>query len=64
MLKMGWRLSVKVGDLVICNCAANVWYRGEVGMLVDFDTCTKDPIVLYFNGEVVRLAYQALEVIS
>ena len=54
---------MKIGDLVICNCAANVWYRGEVGMLVDFDTCTKDPIVLYFNGEALRLARGALEIV-
>ena len=55
---------MKVGDLVRCNCAANVWYRGEVGMLVAFDRCTKDPEVLYFNDEILRLAKSSLEVIS
>jgi len=55
---------VKIGDLVMCNCVANVWYKGEVGMLVSFDRCTKDPEILYFNNEILSLAKSSLEVIS
>jgi hypothetical protein len=51
---------VKVGDLVICNCKADTWYKGAVGMLVGFSDCTKDPMVMYYNGEIMRLAKSGL----
>jgi hypothetical protein len=55
---------MSIGDLVICNCIANVWYRGLTGILIGFSDCTKDPMVMYGNGEVLRLARSGLEVIS
>ena len=60
---------MKVGDLVICNCASNIWYRGLIGMLIGFDdfghySATKgDPLVMYPQGT-MRLAGGALEVIN
>jgi hypothetical protein len=56
--------SMKVGDLVVCNCIAETWYKGVPGMLVGFSPCTKDPMVLYFNGEVMRLAKSGLEAVN
>ena len=58
-----WRRSVKVGDLVICSCETDTWYKGKVGMVIDF-SLTNDPRVLYYNGKVVRLVESALEIIS
>ncbi len=55
---------MKVGDLIRCNCVSDVWYKGKVGMLVGFNRCTKDPEILYFNNEILRLAKSSLEVIS
>ena len=55
---------MKVGSLVVCKCAADVWYRDIVGILVGFADCTKDPMVMYGNGEVLRLAKSGLEVIN
>jgi hypothetical protein len=54
---------VKVGDLVICNCQMDTWYKGKLGLVIDLCTM-KNPWVLYPNGEVIRLTYQALEIIS
>ena len=58
-----WRLSVKVGDLVTWDGGMDTWYKGKVGLVIDFGTM-KNPWVLYSNGRTIRLAYQALEVIS
>ena len=55
---------MKVGDLVICNCKADTWYKGLPGILAGFDTSTKDPMVTYGNGKLLRLAKSVLEVIS
>ena len=55
---------MKVGDLVVCNCSAAVWYRGLSGILIGFADCTKDPMVMYGNGEVLRLASSSLDVLS
>ena len=55
---------MKIGDLVICNCTADVWYKGLIGILVGFDGCTKDPMVLYGAGQTLRLAHSGLEVVS
>ena len=54
---------MKVGDLVICNCAAQVWYKGMSGIVVEIDFL-KDIHVLYGNGEILRLVGSALEVIN
>ena len=60
---------MKVGDLVICNCAANVWYKGLIGMLIGYDhhghynTEKGDPLVMY-PQEVMRLTRSGLEVVS
>jgi hypothetical protein len=55
---------VKVGDLVICNCTTDVWYKGVAGILIGFADCTKDPMVMYGNGTILRLARSGLEVVA
>ena len=54
---------MKIGDLVICSCETDTWYKGKVGMVIDF-SLTSDPRILYYNGKVVRLVESALEIIS
>jgi hypothetical protein len=60
---------MKVGDLVVCNCASDVWYKGLIGMLVGFDyfgawSLEKgDPLVMY-SRETIRLAGNNLEVVN
>jgi len=60
---------MKPGDLVVCNCETDVWYKGIVGMLVGFDHFGRrsikkgDPLVMYGRGEVIRLARSGLKVI-
>jgi hypothetical protein len=60
---------MKVGDLVVCNCVSDVWYKGLIGTLVGFDhfgvwSLEKgDPLVMY-SQETVRLAGNNLEVVS
>ena len=54
---------MKIGDLVKCNCELDAWYKGKVGMVIDFCPM-KDPEVLYPNGKIVRFAHKALEIIS
>ena len=60
---------MKIGDLVICNCASDVWYKGLIGMFIGYDhfgrysTLRGDPLVMYLR-ETVRLSGNALEVIS
>jgi hypothetical protein len=60
---------MKVGDLVVCNCEGDTWYRGRVGILTGFDhfgkySLTKgDPLVMY-TEETIRLGGRTLEVIS
>ena len=54
---------MKVGDLVICNCMTNVWYKGVTGILIGFAYCTKDPMVMYGNSTILRLARSGLEVL-
>ena len=58
------RLSVKVGDLVICRCQTDVWYKDQIGTLVGFAKDTKDPMVMYGNGTILRLARSGLEVLT
>ena len=55
---------MSVGDLVICNCAASMWYKGLVGVIVDLSKYTEDPMVMYGNGQVLRLAKSSLKAVS
>ena len=65
----GQKQTVKVGDLVVINCAAEVWYKGKPGLLIGFDYLgnrhmTKgDPLVQY-GEKVVRTVRSVLEVIN
>ena len=54
---------MKLGDLVRCDCEIDTWYKGKMGLVVDFCSM-KNPWVLYPSGKVVRLAGSALEVIT
>ena len=55
---------MQIGDLVICNCAADVWYRGKPGLLVGFSELPLcDPLVKY-GDRVIRLAKSGLEVLA
>ena len=36
----------QVGDLVVCECVGNVWYRGLPGVIIDFDGPRKTPCCL------------------
>ena len=54
---------MKVGDLVVWNGGMDTWYKGKIGLVVDFCTM-KNPWILYPNGEAVRLTYQSLEIIN
>ena len=60
---------MKVGDLVICNCISDVWYRGLVGVLIGFDyhgmytTDKGDPLVMY-PEQIMRLTRTNLETVS
>ena len=56
-------MKLKLGDLVIWNGGMDTWYKGEIGLVIDFCTM-KNPWILYPNGELVRLTYQSLEIIS
>ena len=38
---------MKVGDLVVCNCEAEIWYKGRPGLLIGFEPILNDPIVQY-----------------
>ena len=59
---------MKVGDLVICNCAAEMWYKGLTGMIIGFDHHGRfnqekgDPLVM-FSGETLRMAGASLEAV-
>lgn len=54
---------MKVGDLVVCDCYSETWYKGMPGLLIDFDRVTKDPIVLY-SGTQLQLAKSALRIVN
>ena len=54
---------MKVGDMVVCDCLTNTWYKGIAGLLIGFDEHTKDPIVMYQGNRVLRLARSGLSVI-
>ena len=63
---------MKVGDMVICTCEADIWYKGLLGTVIYFEHfgkminfCKKGStaMVLYPNGSVQRLTTGGLEVI-
>ena len=45
---------MKVGDLVVCNCEAEIWYKGRPGLLIGFEPILNDPIVQY-GKRIMRL---------
>ena len=51
---------MKVGDLVVCNCEAEIWYKGRIGLLIGFEPLLKDPIVQY-GKRTMRLAGSGLK---
>ena len=53
---------MKVGDLVVCRCTANVWYKDLPGIIVEIDFLTD--IHVCYGSEVVRLARSGLEVLE
>jgi len=65
---------MKVGDLVVCNCEADMWYKGRVGLVVAFDyfgvrfTDFLRPgsavFVKYGTTGIARLCVEGLEVIK
>ena len=55
---------MKAGDLVVCNCASDMWYKGMIGTIVGFVYRGKDPLVMWPNGAVLCMASLALEAVS
>jgi hypothetical protein len=61
---------VKVGDLVVCDCPNDTWYKGQVGMLIEFNADPFHPngrgsaIVWYATGETIHILTKALKVMS
>jgi hypothetical protein len=53
---------VKVGDLVICKCNADVWYKNLPGIIVEIDFL-KDVHVCY-GEKIVRLGRSFIEVLE
>ena len=70
--KLKWRWSVKVGDLVVCNCPNDTWYKGKVGMLLGFnlngipnEDGRGSAVVWYGHaGHAIHLMTSALKVMS
>jgi len=62
---------MKPGDLVVYQCENDrMWYKGMIGLLVGFDRFGKfnlekgDPLVMYGNGETLRLAGNTIEAVT
>ncbi len=62
---------MKIGDLVICHCESDTWYKGITGMLVGFelngieyDYPRGSALVLYDAGRTVLLHRVGLQVVS
>ena len=55
MLKMGWRLSVKVGDLV------KYVHAPQLGLVIDFDK-DGDPIIQFCAKEIEYAAYYTADI--
>jgi len=62
-----WMTTMLRGDLVVCRCKTDVWYKGMVGMLIGFDRfgvfnrTVGDPVVMYPGGKKMRLCLSGLE---
>lgn len=52
---------IKIGDVVVCNCESQVWYKGVPGLVVDINWLG-DPKVL-INGKLIELARSAVEIL-
>jgi len=44
---------MKVGDLVVCNCASDTWYKGVPGIIVKK---SKFSTMVCIKGKVIELA--------
>jgi hypothetical protein len=55
---------MKIGDLVICNCEAEMWYKGVLGTIISFSSPTGDPEILYPNGKIMQLNPAYLVVVN
>ena len=62
---------MKVGDLVVCNCPNDTWYKGQIGMLIGFmlngipnDDGRGSAVVWYANAKTIHLMTSALKVMS
>ena len=62
---------MKVGDLVVCNCPNDTWYKGQIGMLIVFmlngipnDDGRGSAVVWYDTGKIIHLMTSALKVVS
>ena len=53
---------MQVGDLVVCNCAADVWYKGKPGLLVGFVPMLGDALVMY-GDKTLTIARSVLELL-
>jgi len=49
---------------VRCVCETDMWYKGVIGLLIGFSEITKDPMVMYAGGRVLRLARSQLAVVN
>jgi len=64
---------MKAGDLVVCNCPGEIWYKGLPGILLGFNKFGKllnkrpvkgmaDALVFFENGQIVELIPSGLEI--
>lgn len=51
---------MKVGDLVVCNCKANTWYKGIPGIIVKKSRFSTKVCI---KGKVLELAVRNLQVL-
>ena len=51
---------MKAGDLVVCNCASDTWYKGVPGIIVKK---SRFSTMVSIKGKVVELAGINIEVI-
>ncbi len=63
---------MKVGDMVVCDCKSDIWYKGMLGTVVYFEHFGKminfykkgsSAMVLYPGGNIQRLVPSGLEVV-
>jgi len=51
---------MKIGDLVVCNCASNTWYKGIPGIIVKKGRFSTKVCI---KGKVLELAVRNLQVL-